>query len=227
MGDSELEVVKKGVSQLVFWASSLQVTTADDYKVVVERLRTIKGLRNRCTGYWKDLKEKAHGTWKDIIAKEKLVTDQCDYAGTIAKGKAIAWKQEADRKVQEEQRRLQAEADERARKEQERLLKRAETLKTPEKQDEARQAAAEVITPVVAVASPTVDVEGASSRKRWKAELTDKITLIFAAKPNSNAESLLEFNQKAAGAFARATKGTVPVPGVKFYEVEDLAVRKQ
>jgi len=223
--EQQIEVVKKEAAGLMAWANNLVVATADDYKGVVARLQDIKAIRKKWTDYWLPLKTTAHESWKGIVAKEKEGTDVCDAAKRTAKIKALTWKQEADRKAAEEQRKLQAEADERARKERERLEKEAAKLKTPEKQAERLEQAAAVEAPVVTVQSAAAEITGASGRKTWKAEVVDKAALIAAAVPGSVAESLLEVNQEAADSFAKSTKGSVAVPGVKFHIEEGLSIR--
>jgi hypothetical protein len=220
----EIEVVRAEAAGVVAWANNLVVATVDDYKNVIVRLQDIKVIKNRWIELWAKSKANTYAAWKGVVADEKKGTDVCDQAEAIAKGKALAWKQEQDRKAAEEQRKLQAEADERARKERERLEKEAAKLKTPEKKEERLEQAAQVVAPVVTVASPVADISGQSSRKTWKAEVFDMAALIAVATPGTVAASFLEVNQKAADAFARSTKNTVKVAGVNFIEVESLSI---
>jgi len=122
---------------------------------------------------------------------------------------------------------LQAISDEKARKEKERLEKEAGKLKTPELKQARLEEAAEVVAPVITVASPVIDVNGASSRRIWKGDVTDIAALIAAAVPGSVAASFLQVNQKAVDSFSRSTKGTVAVAGVRFYEEEGLSIRRE
>jgi Skp family chaperone for outer membrane proteins len=222
--EKELEVVRSEAANVVQWANQLVVSTVEDYKGVVARLQDIKAIRSKWVAYWAPLKEKAHGAWKEIVQKEKEGTDVCDNAERTAKNKALAWKQEADRKAAEEQRKLQAVADEKARKERERLEKAAEKLKTPELKEARLEEAATVEAPVITVAPPTLDIAGQSSRKTWKGEVVDMAALIAAAGPGTVAASFLQVNEKTLRAFAISTKGKVAVAGVKFTEVESLSI---
>jgi hypothetical protein len=218
-----IEVVRQEASAIMVWANGLAVRNADEYKLAFEKVKEIKAVRKRWTDYWSPLKTKAHATWKEIVGKEKEGTDICDNAELIAKRKADAWRQEEERKAAEEQRRLQAEADRQARRERERLEKEAAKLKTPELKQERLEQAAAVEAPVVAVEKPAV--EGVSVRTTTKARLVDMNALIAAATPGSVAASFLEFNEKAANAFARSTKGSVKVAGIEFYEERTSSVR--
>lgn len=225
--EQEIEVVRAEAANVVQWANQLVVATVDDYKAVVVRLQAIKAGRSRWVKLWEKSKANTYAAWKGVVADEKVGLDVFDRAEQTAKGKALAWKQIQDQKAAEEQRKLQAEADERARRERERLEKEAEKLKTPEKKEERLEQAAQVVAPVVTVQSPTAEIEGASSRKTWKAELVDKEALIAGALPGSVAASFLEFNQKAADAFSRSTKGKVAVAGVRFVEIEGLSIGRE
>lgn len=215
--ERETKEVAKEVTAMVEWANGLAVRNASDYKLAYEQIRNIKAARKRWTDYWGPLKAKAHAAWKEVVAKEKEGTDVCDRAERMAKQKADAWRFEEERKAEEERRRLQAIADEKARRERERLEKEAAKLKTPELKEERLEQAAAIEAPVVEIAAP-VEVEGVAIRKVWKARLVDMDKLIAAAGPGTVAASLLAFNEKAANAFARSTKGNVKVDGIEFYE---------
>jgi hypothetical protein len=74
--------------------------------------------------------------------------------------------------------------------------------------------AAAVVAPVVMVASSTPEVKGQSVRKTWKARVVNA-----AAVPRE----WMVVNQQALDAFAKSTKGAVPVAGVQMYEETTLA----
>jgi hypothetical protein len=138
---------------------------------------------------------------------------------------ALGYDQERERIRLDEQRRLQAIADETARKERERLEKKAETIKTPERREAILEEAAAIVAPVVTVAAEEKP-KGESTRKLWRARLTDKAALIqAAAQGNEIAATCLTFDQKAANTMATGTKGAVPCPGIKWYDVDSLAMR--
>jgi len=222
--ENEIEVVRTEAAGIADWANRLVVQTKDDYQAAVGRLQEIKAIRKRWTDYWAPVKASAHEAWKGIVAKEKAGTDICDRAEQTAKTKALAWAQAEQEKQAAEQRKLQAQADEAARRERERLEREAAKLKTPEKIQERLEQAAAVQAPVITLQTPTAGVQGAATRKTWKGEVTDLAALLQAAVPGSVAAGLVMANQKAIDGLARATKGVVSVPGVRFYAVETLAI---
>ncbi len=220
----QMEVVQAEATGIMAWAEGLKVQSRDDYQGAIAELGRIKATRAKIVEYWAGAKAAAYSAWKQVVAKEKQMTDICDRAERVVKDKALAWKGVADRLAAKEAAKAQAIADEKARRERERLEREAAKLKTPEKVAERLAEAEMVQAPVVAAADPTAGVQGAATRTTWKAELTDLAALIAAAQPGSVAASLLAFNQKAADAFARSTKGAVSVPGVKFTPVQTLAI---
>lgn len=223
--DQAVVELKEQSSVVLAWAQDLAVRTKDDADRAMTRLSELKGIRSKWVAYWKPLKEAAKAAHSAICGKENEGTAIIDQAETAVKGKVLAWQQAERAKAEEAQRKAQAEADEAARRERERLEKEAARLKTPEKKQERLEQAAAVAAPVVTVAAPVVTAAGTSTRSTFKAECVDLPALIAAAVPGSVAASFLVFDQKAADAFARATKGKTPVAGVRFREVESLSVR--
>lgn len=227
MSENEQAVaeLKERSNGVLVWAQSLVVSTKTDADLAMTRLSELKGIRKNWCDYWKPLKDAAKAAHSAICGKENEGTAIIDQAETAVKGKVLAWQQAERAKAEEAQRKAQAAADEAARRERERLEKEAAKLKTPEKKQERLEQAAAVVAPVISVQAPVVEAAGTGVRKTYKAECADMAALIAAAVPGSVEASFLVFDQKAADAFARATKGKTPVAGVRFREVESLSVR--
>ena len=217
--------VQTGLDKIVVWATALRILNNDDRALALSTLKQVKEKRSAIVAFFEPMKTAAHAAWKKVVSSEKEWTDKCDAVEQAVKRVVIAFDDEQAKIRAREQARLQAEADEAARKERERLEKEAAKLKTPEKREERLAQAAAVAAPVIQVAAPE-KVEGVSARKVWSAQIIDMKDLVKAAAGgNELAMSFLSFNQSAASATARATKGAVNVPGVKFVESASLAVR--
>ena len=227
MNENEQAVVelKEQSTGVLSWSQSLVVATKTDADTAMTRLSELKGIRKKWCDYWKPLKDAAKAAHSAICAKENEGTAIIDQAEGFVKSKVLAWQQAERAKAYDAQRKAQAAADEAARRERERLEKEAARLKTPEKKQERLEQAAAVAAPVISVAAPVVEACGSGVRTTWKAECVDMAELIKAAVPGSLAASFLVFDQKAADAFARATKGATKVAGVAFKPVESLSVR--
>jgi hypothetical protein len=141
-----------------------------------------------------------------------------------AKQRAI---QEAKEREAAEARRKAEEADGAERK---RLLAEAEAAERKAaaaavKVENKEEQAGAVVAHTVTVAGPEKQA-GESTRKIWKAKLTDKAALIAAAANGSDiAMACLAFDQSAANRLATATKGAVAVPGIEWVVDSNLAVR--
>lgn len=223
--EKEVVALRDQSNGILAWAGGLVVQTKADADQAMLRLSEIKGVRKKWCDYWKPLKDAAKAAHSAICGKENEGTAIMDQAESAVKSKVLSWQQVERAKAEEAQRKAQAEADEAARRERESLEKEAAKLKTPELKQERMEAAAAVVAPVISVQAPVAAAAGTSTRSTWKADVVDMAALIAAAIPGSVAASLLAFDQKAADAFARATKGKTPVAGVKFREIESLSVR--
>ena len=182
---------------------------------VISLIKEVKSIKSRVIAFFKDSKENSYRAWKAVCANEKTFTDRLDGIEKDAKNAVVLYdiKQEDIRR--KEQARLQAIEDERVRKERERLEKHADKLKTPERAEALRMEAEAIVAPTVQVAEPE-KTEGVSSRKIWRAKVTDL---------NSVPREWMVVNEKALEAFAKSTKGVVPVAGVEFYPESILSVK--
>ncbi len=137
-------------------------------------------------------------------------------------------KSEAAARLQREKEQAALQAAEEARKRAAAATNEAERAKAAAEAEKAQAAAnkaaaaalvreetaAAVIAPVVTVAAVTPVIAGQSVRKTWKARVVNAAIL-----PR---EYTLP-NQQALDAFAKATKGAIPLSGVEFYEESTLA----
>ena len=219
-----IEVVKQEAGKLMAWAEGLEVRNEDDYKGAFAVVKQIKSIRKQWVEYWKPIRGNACKSWRGIKTKENEGTDLCDTAEGIAKNKAGSWRAKQEAIAEEQRRKLQAEADRRARIERERLEKEAEKLKTPELKEQRLEEAAAVIAPEVKVEGPA-KVEGVSAKNVYQAELVDMDKLIKASVSGSIAKTFLKFDEKAANAFARSSRGAVQVEGVRFFQKQITSVR--
>ena len=85
--------------------------------------------------------------------------------------------------------------------------RRAEAEAAAAKAAAKEEAAAEVVAPVVQIASVTPKVQGQAIRRTWRARVVN-VALV--------PREYLVPNQQALDAFARATKGAIPLPGIEM-----------
>ena len=221
----DIEQIKEDINPVLVQETSITVINVKDYNAAAEFLKEVKSAQKRVTDFFALLKKKTHEAWKAVIASENQVLNPLKAAEISVKEKMLTFQQEQQRKAYEEQAQLQVEADARAERERQRLLKQAEKLKTPELKEQRITEAEEIDAPVVSVHIETPKVAGISTRKVWKAEVTDKLAFIEAAIKDSNLLGFITIDESALNRVAQATKGALEYPGVKFYENEIMAAR--
>lgn len=146
------------------------------------------------------------------IAQGKKIDDPFDYVIKVTGSKAAAWMRAEKVKAEE----IRRKAEEKARKEAEDAqIRAAEAL-----QAEGLSAAAEmvldapVVVPKVEVAAPE-KAEGVSYRDVWGAEVTCLSELVKAVAEGRAPLGAIQANDTFLGLWARLTKGTESLPGVK------------
>lgn len=206
--------IQTGIEQTEQWAKSLVVSTSEQRNEAVEIVRQAKSYRKKIVEFFADTKDKAHKTWKAIVAQEKSFTDRIDAIELSVKKTVRQYDDKVEQERRKEQARLQAIADEQARRERERLIKEAEKLKTPELREQRLEEAEELVAPVVMVEEPEKQKKE-STVSEWKARVV-KLSIV--------PREYLVVNQQALDALAKATKGSIELPGVEFYEYKTLRI---
>lgn len=147
-----------------------------------------------------------------VIAQGKKIDEPLDYVIKATGRKAAEWIRSEQARIAEEKRK----AEEIARKEaEEAQIAAAEKL-----QAEGMTAAAEavisapVVTPKIEVSQPE-KAEGVSYRENFSAEVVDLMTLVKAVAAGTAPICYLQADSVALNGWARSTKGTASIPGVK------------
>lgn len=159
-----------------------------------------------------------HRAWKsacDIINRHLSFTDDVKALSGRVAGYITAEREKAERARREAEAKARAEAEAAAKAERDRLIEQAAEMekqgmtkaaeRTMKEAEKVEAAPIQVQAPIVPDAPK---VSGLTTRDNWKARLID-----IGQVPRE----YLCFDQKAADAFARATKGTKNVPGIEFY----------
>lgn len=197
-------------------SKALIVNSNDSRKQAVEFRQYAKQCKGAVIQFLAKMKQKTWEAYKEVQGTERNYTEKCEIAIGHINTAISKFDSEQERLRIKEERRLQAEADAKAKTERDKLLKRAEALKTPEKKQEALEAADAVATAPITVESKVQKVEGEIVTKTWKARITD-ITRVptdfFIQHPKFVAviESIMN-------GLASKTKGSLKVEGVEFYE---------
>ncbi|MBT9143618.1 MAG: hypothetical protein DDT29_02026 [Dehalococcoidia bacterium] len=214
---AEARRLEEAAEQHLVVAQAIAVYNADDYQSASKVLKAIKSHLKEVEDLRKGMTKPLDAAKAKIMAFFKPVTESLTNAETRTKKAMLAWQAEEEQKRLEEERRLQA----LARKEQERLdrlaaerAQRWEDKGQLEKAEQIRDSVPVIPVPIVVREAPKA--EGISTRAIWKFRIVsgEKIPREY-----------LIPNEKMLGDFARATKGTIAIPGIEFYAEEILASR--
>ena len=198
---------------VVAQAQTFAIATATDYQLAGEELKAIKGRMKELDDLRKTMTRPLDEAKKHIIAMFFPVEDGLKKAESLIKRAMLGYQQEQERKRQEEEARLRKIAEDEQRRRDALASKQAEKARARGEEDRAQEILDNVpVIPTPVVLKEQPKVKGISTRKVWKFRIIDAKQL-----PR---EYMLP-NEKMLLAFARATKGTIPVAGVEFY-VEDI-----
>ena len=201
-------------------ASELAILDNKGFETAGGMLVELKTYAKRVEEYWAEPKKTAYATWKDICAKEKAILDPLNQAEGLIKQKMATYQREQEAK----ERAIREELERRQREESERLLKEAEEKEAAGDILGADLALAqaelmEQSAPVAAIQQP--NASGVSSRKVWKARVTDESQV-----PVEVAGIVIRpVDLSALNNLAKATKGKAKIAGVEFYEEFIMSAR--
>jgi len=217
--DKQIVVIEKNTKYLTEEAKAIVISTQDHYEKANEFLRAVKGLQKEIHATFDPIVSAAHKTHQEATSKRKEHLDPAISAERVVKGKMIAYddKMEAIRRA--EQRRIDAKAREEEERKRKELAARAEKwaakgkiAKAEELQEQAEEV--EVVAPVVA---PKVEkIKGVSFKENWSAIVVDETKV---------PREYLQVNTMALNRIAKATKGSIKIPGVEFKMDKILASR--
>jgi len=160
-----------------------------------------------------ELAHKIHKAWVEL--RDRIIEPMEAIQKSIRR-KIIDWQMEQQRKIEEEQKRLQAIEEEKARKEREALLKKAEQMKRESKKQEYLNKA-EMIEPVqIRIESPKKIVK---TRKEWRVKSVDKNKLIKLASQNPEIYAGFLLVDERALQKAKQANKELMIEGVEFVEV--------
>jgi hypothetical protein len=200
--------------------AELSITNQSEYDTAAEILKEVKSR-------YKELDTQRKKITRPIDEAKKAIMDLFNHplellsnAESKLKRLMINYSTEKQREADEKRRQLQEIADKEAERQKKLLdakIERAKTSGKEEKAEELEQKKEEILPIDVPKVSARIDTPvGVSFRDKWTAEVVDEMLV---------PREYLIVNQSALDKIAQATKGTVPIPGVKFKSEKILASR--
>jgi len=217
--EPDIKVVEKESTDLVTKVNGLTITNQLEYEGAAEFLKQIKGQEKKVKESFDPIISKAYQTHNEAVAQKNKFFNPLAAAEKVVKNLMSAYQNKKEAEAKEEQCKLQEAADREAEKERKRIqgkidraevsgkLGKAESLK---EEKESVSYLAPMITPNVS------KPEGVSYRDSWTAVVENEKLI---------PREYLMVNQKALDGVARATKGTLNIPGVKWNCEKILASR--
>lgn len=191
--------------------ADLVIANQDDYNSATDVLKDIKTRYKELDTQRKEITKPLDTAKKNVMELFSHPLTLLEKAEKKIKSLMIGYTEEQEKKARAEQERLQKLAEAEAEKERKKLEVKIERAKASGKEEKAEELEMqkEAVTAIdVPVITPNIETpKGVSYKEKWTAEVVD-----FKALPD---EYKLP-NQQSLDKIAQATKGSVPIPGVKF-----------
>jgi hypothetical protein len=234
--ESVTPVIEQKSQILVEKAIAMKVTSMADKEIAVSHLRVLKLGQSRIGEIIGPFVATAYEAWKKNKARENELLKPLQDAEKILKGKVLQFDEIEEERIRVENRRLQKEAEEKARVEAERLKAEKEAQKVEvaesltqqgfvEEAKEVMQQQTQVSVAPVFYKTEAPKVEGASTRGKWKGEVTDIKLLLAEILAGRQPTTLIKIEQRELDALAKSWKDELTVPGVRVYCEKTLAIR--
>jgi hypothetical protein len=201
---------------LVAQAKALKITDQATYNLAAARLLGVADLRREIVDHHAPMKKSTYAAWQQVVATEKKLLDPVADAERLYKASISIYEAEQRRKEEETRAKAEAAARRQAEEQRERELAQAEAEGADAEEITAMIAAPLVVAPA-RVEPGFQPARGVSVAANWKGEVTSLPTLIKAVAENKASISLIMPNETAINQLARATRGTLVIPGIRFY----------
>lgn len=207
-------------------ALALEVTDQQTYDRAAQAVLGVAQLRTEIVAHHAPMKRSAYDAWQAVIAQEKKLLDPVTEAESIYKRRLAAYATEQRRIEDEARAQAEREAAALAAEQREREIEHAEASGA-----DAQEVAAICAEPLPVVMPETPErtfqkAAGISTAANWKGTCTSLLQLIKAIAEGKANQNLVSENQPAINQLARATRGTLQVPGIRFYNEPSVRVRR-
>ncbi len=227
----EKETLEKEGGPLVVFANELVIKTHEDNIEAQNTVAKIKAIKKRILGIFQPIKDAQHKAWRVTCDTINALSDPLDSAEKTLKKKVTTYTVVEEQKREKAAELLEAKRKDDERKRQEELEERAKKAEDKGKVEKAEtlreQKEVEAPPPPAYLPPAPEQAKGTSFRSVWKADVTSVKDLCKAVADGTASVNLVLPNTPALNAFAKATKGGVKIPGVRFYEDRIMSSRSK
>lgn len=215
-----VERVDQEGKQFVELATELAIRSDEGLETATEFRRGLRALRKEINDTFDPIIEKAREALDEARGQKKRRTDVLDRADAIVEEKVVSFtraKAEAARIEEEARRRREQELlDQEA-------LERAEKAAEFGDDELAKEILENVESSQPTAAEPAAKIEGL--RRTWKGRVVSLSRLVDSVSNNRVPITVIQASEAGINAYARATKGTIKVPGLEFYPSDSAPIR--
>lgn len=217
------------ITPIVTAANDLVIKNGDQSLAAQDILKDIKRRQKKVEEVFDPIVDSQHKAWKTACDKRASFMNPLKEAEGVIKKKVIAYESEAEKKRQDDARKAEAERLDKEAKEREKLEKKAQIaeIKGNTAKAEALRDQIDTVTVAPSFATPPVasKAQGTSFRTIWKGEVTDIKSLCQSIIDGRVAVDVFSPNYSVINKLADVCKGSMQIPGLKFYEEKSMSVR--
>ena len=213
----EIKEMTTNAKQTLTTCQNLKIKGQEEYSYAGECLKQVKSKIANLEDKRKEITRPLDAAKKAVMDLFRKPLDMLSEAECIIKRGLLTYQQEQEKIRREEEAKLQAQArkeEERKRQALAERARKAEAEGKTAKAEELRQKEIAVFVPVPVVPNQVEKVGGISTKTIWKFKIVD---------PNSIPREYLIPNDVMLGNIARATKGTLTIPGIEIYSEDVIA----
>jgi hypothetical protein len=216
--------VKADAIRLSETAAQYQITTSEEYERGAQIVKELKAMQHEVSKTFDPIVEKAYLAHREATAQRAKYLDPLKDGEKRVKAAMADWtRKEQARIIAERKAAEDAAALERAALEAAKKQSYEDAVKSGDLQAAREIASINPVEEIKVVEPVQAKVAGVSTRKTYRAEVTDLAALVKAAVDIPQYLSFLSANEQALNALARAAKTTsCAIPGVRF--IEDVVV---
>lgn len=205
-------------------AAQYQISTSDEYEHGAEIVKALKTMQSEVSKTFDPIVEKAYQAHREATAQRAKYLDPLKDGEKRVKAAMADWTRKEQARIMAERKAAEeAAAIERAALEAAKKQSYQDALKAGDLQAAREIASIDPVAEIKVVEPVQAKVAGVSTRKTYRAEVTDLAALVKAAVDIPQYLSFLSANEQALNALARAAKTTsCAIPGVRF--IEDVVV---
>lgn len=218
-------------------ATDYTIDSREMYELASISLTDIRDAEKAVEAKRKSIADPLHKAWKETNALFKPLGDALDKAKRTLSSKMVAFEDQERARIRAAEERAELERQQAVAEAEAKLAETSAKLATGEASlDDYQEATtnamlAEVTAPITGVGDPLERGGGHARRDRWVVDQIVNVPdlLEYIAKsmrdgaPTFN--NTVEFKLGQLNAFAQATSGSVPIPGVTFRKESNLAAR--